>query len=163
MTSITRRGFLRSGALAAATAVPTLRGLVACSVFEEPAHAIDYGPLVAAGPELALPAEFTYTVLSRSGRVMSDARRTPGAFDGMAAFQSSGTSIRLIRNHENRNSASTATLKGDATLAYDVRGGGAVTALDISIGGDRPALVHDRLLLSGTIVNCAGGQTPWGS
>src|SRR5687767_13685145 len=122
----TRRDFLRRTALAAGAPLfaPSLAGLVACSRGVLPGGAAaaasyrragpgegGYGPLRAAGPELALPEGFAYSVLSRAGQRMSDGRPTPNAFDGMAAFPLPNGNVRLIRNHENRDSAATARPK----------------------------------------------------
>lgn len=175
MTS--RRDFLkRSASLAGAVPLvaPSLAGLVACSrgVRSSTGGAVriarlgdgGYGPLRAAGPELALPEGFSYTVVSRAGQPMADGRPTPNAFDGMATFALPNGNVRLIRNHENRDSSRTATPKGDATKAYDSRAGGGTTSLEVRIDADGGCtLVRDFVSLSGTIINCAGGPTPWGT
>lgn len=123
-----------------------------------------YGLLRPAGPELALPEGFNYTVLSFTGKPMSDGTPTPCAFDGMAAFALPNGNVRLIRNHENRDEPDTAAVKGDASKAYDRKGGGGTTSLEVRVGKDGAAeLVRDFVSLNGTIVNCAGGPTPWGS
>lgn len=168
-----RREFLRRATSAgtAALLAPSLAGLIA-RIDGPPARAPrragpgtgGYGALRDAGPELALPAGFTYWVLSENNRPMSDGRPTPGAFDGMAAFPLPNGNIRLIRNHENRDPADISRLKGDPARCYDPRAGGGTTSLEVRIN-DRgePELVSDFLSLSGTYINCAGGPTPWGS
>jgi secreted PhoX family phosphatase len=169
-----RRDFLRHSALlAGAPLAPSLAGLVARSRGVRPAAAPvrraalgegGYGPLRAAGPELALPEGFRYAVLSRAGRPMSDGRPTPNAFDGMAAFALPNGNVRLIRNHENRDRPADARCKGDPARAYDPAAGGGTTSLEVRIDADGGcAVVRDFVSLSGTIVNCAGGPTPWGS
>ncbi len=172
-----RRDFLRSSATltGAALLAPSLSGLVARSRGVQ-AHAGGgafrraalgeggYGPLVQSGPELALPEGFTYTLLSRNGAPMSDGSPTPGAFDGMAAFALPNGNVRLIRNHENRDLPGIAVVKGNAATAYDSRAGGGTTSLEVRIAATgEPKLVRDFVSLNGTIVNCAGGPTPWGS
>ena len=95
---------------------------------------------------------------------MNDGTLTPLAHDVMAAFPGPGGTVRLVRNHEERNTPSTVTPSGREENRYHVLGGGGTSTLQVRItpSGER---VLDRALmsLSGTIVNCAGGPTPWGS
>ena len=174
-----RRDFLRRATrVAGATSLaPSLQGLVAFATTSvgsgtrgapAPRRAArgegGYGPIQPAGAELALPAGFAYTVLSTAGTPMSDGNPTPNAFDGMAAFPMPNGNVRLIRNHENRDNPLTARVKGDASRAYDPRAGGGCTSLEVRLAPDGSAtLVRDFVSLNGTIINCAGGPTPWGS
>ena len=121
-----------------------------------------YGPLAPAGPELALPEGFRYRMFGVEGTPMSDGRPTPRAHDGMAAFALPNGNVRLIRNHEDRTPAARARPIGDARHAYDPLAPGGTTSLEVRPDGERE-LVRDFVSLSGTIVNCAGGPTPWGS
>ena len=169
----TRRHFLGSSTAAGlGLLTPSLRGLVARLVGDDGGlrvrHAAPgeggYGPLVRAGPELDLPEGFRYWILSEHRQPMADGRPTPTAFDGMAAFPMPNGNIRLVRNHENRDTPDRSTLKGDPALGYDSRAGGGTTSLEVHVGADgTPRLVRDFLSLSGTYINCAGGPTPWGS
>ncbi|MEW5916748.1 MAG: alkaline phosphatase PhoX, partial [Gemmatimonadota bacterium] len=123
-----------------------------------------YGDIQPAGPELALPSGFRYSVISRAGTPMSDGNATPNAFDGMATFALPNGNVRLIRNHENRDNPLTAKVKGDPARAYDRRAGGGCTSLEVRLAADGSAtLVRDFVSLNGTFINCAGGPTPWGS
>jgi secreted PhoX family phosphatase len=69
--------------------------------------------------------------------------------------------IRLVRNHEDRNGPGAGSTGGPASKKYDALGGGGTTTL--SINPKTRKLVKDFVSLTGTIVNCAGGLTPWNS
>ncbi len=167
--TLERRAFLRLAAgLGAATGVSAaVRGLARLSAAEPAALRQGvgqggYGALVpnSACPELALPPDFTCVRLSLSGAPMTDGTSTPDRFDGMAAFARPDGTVRLIRNHE----VSTREPIGDPAKAYDPGAGGGTTTLDVAIGRDasvRP--VREFVSLGGTLSNCAGGPTPWGS
>lgn len=126
-------------------------------------NAAGYGPLVAAKTNntgetlLALPKDFQYTVFGKTGTRMSDSLLTPPAHDGMAAFRVKNE-LRLVRNHEVVNQIGT---PGAAIgpNAYDPLAGGGTTTLVIN--PNTRELVKDFVSLSGTLVNCAGGRTPW--
>ncbi len=180
MTTIDRRRFLRSSAMLTGGAVlaPSLGGLVACS---EPTGLAKpgiprlslarqghggYGELSPSTdcPELMIPAGFTCRALSRT-HTPSQADTSfsvPQALDGMAAFALPNGYVRLIRNHEMRDSAATSVPLGDPARSYDTRAGGGTTSLEVEPGGDRRVRA-EFVSLSGTQVNCAGGPTPWGS
>jgi len=175
MTELDRRRFLARAARYAGTAAATssLQGLVACAYRTSAGGGLErelqagpedgaYGELREAGPELALPAGFSYAVLGREGSEMSDGRRTPRAHDGMAAFPLRNGNVRLVRNHEDRSAPEETEQRGDPELTYDPLGGGGTTSLEVRVGDDGSVeLVRDFVSLSGTIVNCAGGPTPW--
>jgi secreted PhoX family phosphatase len=74
----------------------------------------------------------------------------------MAAFAGSDGLAHLVRNHELL--AGTAF---DATRAYDPFAGGGTTTLTFDPAAGR--LVGARVGLAGTLRNCAGGPTPWGT
>ncbi len=91
---------------------------------------------------------------------MSDGSITPPAHDGMAAFDF-GSEIRLVRNHEVTNGR--VPIEGSAIGAnpYDKTAGGGTTTLVIN--PKTREVVRDFVSLSGSLINCCGGRTPWGS
>lgn len=148
-----RRTFLRGTGAAVA-----LAALMAGTAHARPGRpgAGGYGPLQPApGGELLLPAGFTYTAFGRTGEIMNDGVPTPGAHDGMAAFDAGNGLVRLVRNHERGPGPAY------ARPAYDPAAGGGTTTLVFDTAAMR--LVDARASLAGTIRNCAGGPTPSGS
>ncbi|MCI0336582.1 MAG: PhoX family protein [Acidobacteria bacterium] len=110
---------------------------------------------------LALPEGFQYTVFGKTGEKMSDGNQTPRAHDGMAAFSVKGE-LRLIRNHEiNNQLGKLGVTIGDPKKSYDPMAGGGTTTLVID--PKTRELKRHFVSLSGSLHNCAGGPTPWGS
>ncbi|HWS54910.1 MAG TPA: alkaline phosphatase PhoX [Pyrinomonadaceae bacterium] len=169
MSKLNRRTFLRRGALAggalAMQGFAARAALDAAGLNAESRGAAGYGPLRPAKAKntgetfLALPKGFEYNVLGKTGAVMSDGRPTPGKHDGMAAFDVRGE-LRLVRNHEVNHRAAAAGAAFGAR-PYDPLAGGGTTTLVID--PRKREVVRDFVSLSGTLVNCAGGPTPWGS
>jgi secreted PhoX family phosphatase len=120
------------------------------------------GKLHPAGPELALPKGFTYTTFGRAGTPMSDGLATPRAHDGQGLFRTEKRSeLRLVRNHEIDLDIPGTTQKAiGAARPYDRTGPGGVTS---SLWSSKTGLVESHLVLNGTLSNCSGSQTPWGS
>jgi secreted PhoX family phosphatase len=104
---------------------------------------------------LALPAGFSYVTFGHIASRMSDGHQTPLALDGMAAFRGPRGTVRLIRNHEDRNAPGEGSVPRDRN-AYDQSAGGGTSTLDYDPRSRR--LVRDYISLSGSHVNCAGGH-----
>jgi secreted PhoX family phosphatase len=156
-----RRRFLR--ATAGAFAALAASGCMRSGLSGVPA-AGGYGPLLP-DPQglLDLPAGFSYRVISQLGDAMSDGMPVPDAADGMGCFDLGGGRLALVRNHELSPGQGDPVARGPG-YGRDARGGflpGGTTTLVL----DARTLAVERQFrsLAGTIRNCAGGVTPWGS
>lgn len=154
-----RREFLIRTGAAAGAALPLL-ALASCSGPRP--TTLGYGPIApvldatTGLPLLHLPPGFRYFTFGWTGDPLADGTPTPAMHDGMAAFPLGGGRVRLIRNHE----VSTAPAFS-STLAYDPAAGGGTTTLDVDLS--RATVIRAEASIAGTIRNCAGGPTPWGS
>ncbi|QLE54569.1 alkaline phosphatase PhoX [Nostoc sp. TCL26-01] len=155
-----RKFFTLAGASAAGTVLSSpLEGLLARKANGQPVFGGGYGPLVPdAKGLLDLPAGFQYVTLSSTGELMNDGTLVPGAHDGMAAFPGPRNTVILVRNHELSTGLTGSRTQG--SKPYDPIAKGGTTTL--VVGANRQLIKH-FVSLSGTIRNCAGGLTPWGS
>jgi secreted PhoX family phosphatase len=167
---LNRRLFLKgAGTLA-------FSGLLSSTFIQAKEHApinlsLGYGPLK---PDLKklldLPKGFKYEVISSFSDVMSDGFHVPDKADGMGCFALSEGKVVLVRNHELKPSdlpkqpASLQELKTERS--YDSSSNG------ITLPGGTSTIIYNMetrevekqyLSLIGTIRNCSGGVTPWGS
>jgi uncharacterized protein len=109
---------------------------------------------------LALPKGFEYKVIGKVSGEMSDKNKTPGAHDAMATFKV-GSELRIVRNHEVAGGRIPVPGSAIGANPYDEAAGGGTTTLVVN--PKTHEIVRDFVSLSGTLINCAGGATPWGS
>lgn len=132
----------------------------------EKLRAFGYGELAPAAAKntgetfISLPKGFEYNVLGKMKSRMTDGNLTPPAHDGMATFEF-GRELRIVRNHEVTNSRSPIEGSAIGENAYDETAGGGTTTLVIN--RETNEIERDFVSLSGTLINCAGGPTPWRS
>ncbi len=166
---IRRRKFLQT--VVAGSTVATLWGEAFAALDHKVFSVPGYGPL-RPDPEtlLDLPADFKYRIVSRVGDPMSDGLRVPGRPDSMAAFKGPDERVILMCNYELNVSDRQHAFVGIKTSVgpdtveklYDPAvGKGGVATLII----EEQSLRREQQFLSlgGTLRNCSGGATPWGS
>lgn len=127
-------------------------------------------------PLLQLPPGFRYNTFAWTGDLMADGQPCPDRHDGMAVMQTRGIAhgvgrkgrgngrgpeLVLIRNHENG--------AGTPILAPGTYDSGNFMGQGTPAGGTTTLRFRDGEWISaegslgGTVVNCAGGLTPWGT
>ncbi|WP_215454470.1 alkaline phosphatase PhoX [Streptomyces sp. ATCC 21386] len=122
---------------------------------------VGYGPLLP-DPQgiLALPAGFTYRIITYSGRTkLESGEFTPGKHDGTAAFPGPRGTTLLVNNHELKGPRANWQFPVPLTegLVYDPAAAGGCTVVEVRPDGQ----VAEWVGIAGTSTNCAGGSTPW--
>jgi secreted PhoX family phosphatase len=165
--SIDRRTFLRRGAMGAgalwAFSLPPFMARRASGAALVPSP---YGPIspkrdeTTGLPLIQLPDGFRYMSFGWTGDVMADGVRCPNLHDGMAVVDLQGNSghLVLVRNHE-AGAGGPYLQKPSITYANDGAGGTTNLVFDSRHG----RWIKASSSLAGTIRNCAGGVTPWGT
>ncbi|MGW2047607.1 alkaline phosphatase PhoX [Streptomyces sp. NPDC001858] len=177
--SLTRRDFARTSAITGAGvalagsvgALATAPNALAATDAEDAQdasqttgtghHGVGYGPLLP-DPDgiLALPAGFTYRVITYSGKTtLESGESTPSNHDGTAAFCGPRGATLLVNNHELKGPRADWEHPVPLTegLVYDPAASGGCTVVEVRPGNR----VAEWVGIAGTSTNCAGGSTPW--
>jgi secreted PhoX family phosphatase len=172
--TFTRRQMLTGGAaagvgLAIAGTMPTL-GVATAAPASLPAHGGPgdrrlFPPLQDDPNDiLAVPQGFAYTIASRVGEtdLSFSQGKTPDFHDGTAVVGADRRGFTLIQNHELTPNMVTFGVPHVAGTVYDP---GAVNASGCTVltTDRRGNRTGEWVGISGTVRNCAGGATPWGS
>ena len=127
---------------------------------------------------LKLMKGFSYKVISEKGQLMSDGLTVPDYADGMASFKGENGTIILVRNHEigrfktiekildkNPVYKNSNYINKNKSLIYDSGTNGPCCGGTSTIvyNPKTQEIENECISLLGTLVNCAGGVTPWGT
>ncbi len=169
-----RRHFLRSAA-ALSMAAPAYGALAGCAGSPKDSTAAD---LVAdSAGWLDLPPGFSYRRISLEGSEMSDGLLVPQRLDGMGCFAGPDSDrVILVRNHEMKPGGGfEGSAFGDAGERLDRFETPRIWDIDadgVPLSGGTTTLLYNlrtrelersHLSIAGTLANCSGGVTPWGS
>ncbi len=177
MTELDRRTFLKRSAFltaGAAIAGGPLAGFLTGTAIAGTGHdgqnvLRDVPDLADGAIRLSLPDGFQYRSFHQSRRLnpappnveLDDGSFLPGRHDGMAAFAGPQADlVTLIRNHEENGSGLNGSFGAPGTPTYDTSALGGTSTVHVSYFGE---VEFSYASLSGTQMNCSGGQMPWGS
>ncbi len=164
--TISRRGLMAGSAVGAGVAVtgsfPSLAEAKPSFAGPSTGRHLPF-PALVDDPDgiLALPLGFSYQVMSRTGETkLETGEWCPSSHDGTAVF-GHGRRQYLILNHE-CDAGDAFGVPHIAGTVYDpgaISGGGCTVIRTDGKGNN----LGQSVGISGTIVNCAGGPTPWGT
>ncbi|MEP4889507.1 MAG: alkaline phosphatase PhoX [Aliiglaciecola sp.] len=112
---------------------------------------------------------FSYQQISHLGDLMNDGLTVPDRADGMGCFEFDDERVVLVRNHELtplRKPAELADESLDTSTVYDTDAAGNPLpggTSNIVYNLKTEKVEYQFMSLLGTIRNCSGGITPWGS
>jgi len=152
----TRRSFLRRAGVTAGGAALALPAFAGAQTRPGPFGALEEDPFGL----LDLPRGFRYRVLQTTDDRLSNGAQVPGDFDAMVALPGAQGTTVLVRNHELRGTRDEAKGVVPARNPYSAEAIGGTTALVVD---PRRRNVGSYVTSSGTVNNCAGGGTPWGT
>ncbi|MGY1424310.1 alkaline phosphatase PhoX [Lysobacter sp. A289] len=113
---------------------------------------------------LQLPPGFSYTSLGWAGDLMDDGQPVPDRHDGMAVLQpqreGGGNELVIVRNHERGIGT---PIKAPGMYDTGLIGGGVAGGGTTNLTWRDGKLQAMEASLGGTLINCAGGPTPWGT
>ena len=161
--TVERRTFLKGSLVAAGGALAggPFQGFIASDALADHVGAQRLHPI----PDrrdgkvrLHLPRDFSYRSFhdTETPVTLDDGTELPGRHDGMGAFPARDGNVVLVRNHE-INGSGEPFGPGEP---YDENAQGGTTTIKVTPHG---RVVRAYTSLNGTMMNCSGGEMPWGS